>query len=536
MRILTLAFGPERNRLFALCLLCGALMMSFGFEGPIVAGGVQAAELGRTRPDLAVGLLLVTFGYVWTGIVTVRRVTENLLLAVSRARRRLIEAALASDLATVEQVGPETLLSALTVAPNEVLAAAPLLARAMRTGCYIVGTLIVLAVLDYQLLALMAGILMVVSATLAANHGAVMRALGEASALEAQTREDLRAMVLGFKELRLNVARRTGMLARLHARSEMALTALGRASRHQAVGFVLQASAMLVAAGVCIFVLPRLLPGMPVVTLIAAAVLMSNISLALVRDIPLLTRGEVAVADMERLNDSLRPVPRRAAPPPSPEQEPEAPASDPALRLHELSYRFPDQDDERGFALGPVSASFPRGSITFVLGGNSSGKTTLIKLLAGLYTADFGRISLDGRSFAAEALREQVSVIFADPYLFDRLYGWPDADPAMVNGLLEEIGISRRTRFEAGRFTTVDLSTGQRKRLAWVVAMIEARPILLLDQWAADQDPEFREHFYRVMLPALRAAGRTVVAVTNDDRYYDVADQLLRLEDGLVVG
>ena len=133
-------------------------------------------------------------------------------------------------------------------------------------------------------------------------------------------------------------------------------------------------------------------------------------------------------------------------------------------------------------------------------------------------------------------LRESVSAIFADPYIFDRLYGWSDADPEMVNGLLADMGIAGRTRFVDGRFTSLDLSTGQRKRLAWVVAMIEARPILLLDQWAADQDPEFREHFYRVMLPALRAAGRTVIAVTNDDRYYDAADRLIHFDDGMVVG
>jgi putative ATP-binding cassette transporter len=205
------------------------------------------------------------------------------------------------------------------------------------------------------------------------------------------------------------------------------------------------------------------------------------------------------------------------------------------LSLQGVSYQYPDQEDESGFAFGPVDIEFPPATITFILGGNSSGKTTLIKLLAGLYVPGLGEIRLGDGVVSPAGLRESVSAIFADPYIFDRLYGWPDADPSMVNGLLTDMGIIGRTRFVDGRFTSTDLSTGQRKRLAWVVAMIEARQILLLDQWAADQDPEFREHFYRVLLPALRAAGRTVIAVTNDDRYYDAADRLIRFDDGLVV-
>ena len=537
MRVLRLAFGPERAHVLGIGVVGGALMMSFGFEGPILAKGVAAASLGVDRPDLAFGLLAVTVAYVWAGISTVRRVTENLLLAVMLGRRRLIEATLRSDLATMEQAGAENVLAALTVAPDDILATAPLLARGFRTGCYMIGTLVVLASLAWQLFAVMAGVLMIVFSTLALNHRAVMGALSEAGELEAGMRQDLRALVLGFKELRLNAARRRLFLTGLHQRANAMLAAIAYANRRQTIGFVLQASATLAASGMCIFVVPNLLPDVDPVTMITAAVLMSNISFGLVRDIPLLARGEAAIGDMERLHTALRPV--NAVPPPAIAEQPplKTPTREAApLSLDGVCYQYPDQDDERGFAFGPVSIDFPPGTITFVLGGNSTGKTTLMKLLAGLYTPSLGEIRLGGVDFSPAELRESVSAIFADPYIFDRLYGWSDADPDMVNALLDDMGIGGRIRFIEGRFTSVDLSTGQRKRLAWVVAMIEARPILLLDQWAADQDPEFREHFYRVMLPALRAAGRTVIAVTNDDRYYDAADRLIRFDDGLVVG
>jgi len=530
LRILTLAFGPERARIAGVGLLCGALMLSFGFEGPIVARGVAAASLGVERPDLAVGLLVVTVGYVWAGITTVRRVTENLLLAVMLARRRLIEATLRSDLATVERVGAETVLSSLTRSPDDIMATAPLLARGMRTGCYIIGTLVVLAALAWQLFAVMAGILFLIFFTLVINHPAVMAALREAGELEAASRDDLRSMVLGFKELRLNDKRSQRFLGDMQTRVTATLAALARANWRQTISFVLQATATLAASGVCIFVVPNLVPDASAVTMVSAAVLMSNMSLALVRDIPLLTRGETAAGEMEGLHMSLRPVRERGTDAPTAVAPPHAVP----LTVEDLCYQYLDDDDEPGFAFGPLSLTFQPGTITFILGSNSSGKTTLIKLLAGLYQPSAGAIQLDGAPVTQAVLREHVSVIFDAPYIFDRLYGWPDADPNMVNGLLADMGIGGRVQFADGRFSTVDLSTGQRKRLAWVVAMIEDRPILLLDQWAADQDPEFRDHFYHVMLPRLRAAGRTVIAVTNDDRYYDVADRLIRLEDGLV--
>ena len=530
MRIIDLAFGPERSRIAAVGFLCGALMLSFGFEGPIVARGVAAARIGTDRPDLAVALLVVTAGYVWAGITTVRRVTENLLVAVMAGRRRLIEATLHSDLATLEMAGSEAVLSTLTASPDDIMATAPLLARGFRTGCYIIGTLVVLATLAWQLFAAVLSILLTILAALVLSHRAVMSALREAGALEAATRQDLRATVLGFKELRLNAVRRRQFMAVLHKRVADTLAALGRANRRQTLVFVLQSTATLMASGVCIFVVPNALPDANPGTMIAAAVLMSNISLALLRDIPLLVRGETAVNDMERLNNTLRAVREVAT-----RGDAEAPPARPApLVLDRVSYQYLD-DDGPGFAFGPASLEFQPGTVTFILGGNSSGKTTLLKLLSGLYRPSFGDIQLSGQNATPTELRESVSAIFADPYVFDRLYGWPNVDPAMVNGLLAAMGIGNRVGFADGRFSTTDLSTGQRKRLAWVVATIEARPILVLDEWAADQDPEFREHFYTALLPGLRAAGKTVIAVTNDDRYYHTADRLIHLEDGLVV-
>ena len=70
---------------------------------------------------------------------------------------------------------------------------------------------------------------------------------------------------------------------------------------------------------------------------------------------------------------------------------------------------------------------------------------------------------------------------------------------------------------------------------ALIVALLEGKQVFVFDEWAADQDPLFRKIFYQRLLPELKSRGKTVVAVTHDDRYFAVADQVIKLEEGKVV-
>jgi putative ATP-binding cassette transporter len=105
-------------------------------------------------------------------------------------------------------------------------------------------------------------------------------------------------------------------------------------------------------------------------------------------------------------------------------------------------------------------------------------------------------------------------------------------DPKRVRQLLQEVGLDHKVTYQEGRFSTVALSTGQRKRLAMVVALIEDRPIYVLDELSADQDPEFRRRYYEEFLPDLRARGKTLIVVSHDDRYFHLADRVIAMEDG----
>ena len=181
------------------------------------------------------------------------------------------------------------------------------------------------------------------------------------------------------------------------------------------------------------------------------------------------------------------------------------------------------------------------GELVFITGGNGSGKSTFVKLLASLYKPDAGEMTYDGvlvTDNTREAYRQLIAAIFVDYHLFQRLYGIHDPDPLEVDRLLAQFRLLDKTRLANGEFNTVDLSTGQRKRLALIVSLLEKRPILLLDEWAADQDPEFRRKFYFELLPQLHRAGVTVVVITHDDRYLDEMDlpaRRLRMDEGRFV-
>ncbi|KQQ26147.1 peptide ABC transporter [Methylobacterium sp. Leaf123] len=209
-----------------------------------------------------------------------------------------------------------------------------------------------------------------------------------------------------------------------------------------------------------------------------------------------------------------------------------------AITLRGVSHGFPAAGDKAPFALGPLDLTIRAGEILFIVGENGSGKTTLIKLLLGLYPPQAGEILLDGVPVTAQtrdAYRQHFSAIFFDYHLFDELIPAEGTGPEAARPLLERLALAEKVDVSEGRFSTTDLSTGQRKRLALVQAALEGRPVLVLDEWAAEQDPTFRRRFYEELLPDLRRAGRTLIVISHDDRYFGAADRVLHLADGRIV-
>lgn len=216
------------------------------------------------------------------------------------------------------------------------------------------------------------------------------------------------------------------------------------------------------------------------------------------------------------------------------------------ITLTDAYYRFTKHQDERdasvqgsgGFELGPLNLTIERGETLFIVGENGCGKTTLIKLLLGLYQPDAGQLLVNGEPVRDEHLddyRQLFSAVFSDYYLFDTLIPGEATLTAEAQKYLERLAIAHKVSIRDGAFTTTDLSTGQRKRLALVHAYLEGRPVMVLDEWAADQDPTFRRIFYTEILPDLKRQGKTLIVISHDDRYFSAADRYIRLEEGCIV-
>ncbi|KAF1004591.1 MAG: ABC transporter ATP-binding/permease protein YojI [Burkholderia gladioli] len=207
------------------------------------------------------------------------------------------------------------------------------------------------------------------------------------------------------------------------------------------------------------------------------------------------------------------------------------------IELRQAVWAFPPVGDQPPFRLGPIDLTIARGDMLFVIGENGSGKTTLIKLLLGLYEAGQGQFLLNGEPVPVErmdAYRQLYSAVFADYHLFEDLVVHHAALIARAQAYLEQLEIAHKVKIEDGVFSTIDLSAGQRKRLALVHAMLEQRPVMMFDEWAADQDPTFRRVFYTVFLPELKRQGKTLIVVSHDDRYFHVADRVIRIERGQI--
>ncbi|ASG24396.1 cyclic peptide export ABC transporter [Nitrospirillum viridazoti] len=261
----------------------------------------------------------------------------------------------------------------------------------------------------------------------------------------------------------------------------------------------------------------------------------------LVGTLPILMAGGVALAKVESLNlapyragfdvpgglilVTAAPAGATAVPPP-------------LFDLSGVTYDHPGQDGEAGFHLGPVDLSVPVGETLFIVGGNGGGKSTLLALLAGLRRPVGGHLRLGGVEVTDDLRgwhREQISAVLSPAYVFEHLVG-PDGrlDQDLAQDFLRRLRMDHKVTIAEDRFSDTRFSQGQRKRLALLSAVVERRPILLLDEWAADQDPAFRRYFYEELLPELKRGGRTIIAVSHDDRFFHLADRVLRCDAGVL--
>jgi putative ATP-binding cassette transporter len=348
--------------------------------------------------------------------------------------------------------------------------------------------------------------------------------------------ELLTHLLEGFKEVRLNRARSDSLFMHFVRISDSAMRMKIRTMAEICRSFILSQVSFYLLMGVIVFIVPRFsMTFSDEIVKVAAAVLFLTGPLSgLISMVPALAMSNAAVENIERLDTIL-------------EQSLSARAKRltrvrPLQTFHEISlervvFRYEDAAGS-AFTVGPIDFTVRPGEIVFIAGGNGSGKSTFLKLFTGLYFPQEGVIRLDGTVIDADSYdryRSLFSTVFTDFHLFDRLYGLYDVSEEEVERRLDLIEMRGKTHVVDSAFDTLELSGGQRKRLALLISMLEDRAIYIFDEMAADQDPPFRRKFYKEILPLLRQSGKTVVAVTHDDKYFADADRLLKMDEGKIV-
>ncbi|WP_394251538.1 multidrug ABC transporter permease/ATP-binding protein [Vibrio profundi] len=211
-----------------------------------------------------------------------------------------------------------------------------------------------------------------------------------------------------------------------------------------------------------------------------------------------------------------------------------------SLELSSVRYQYQSDGDDDAFGVGPINFKIERGEHIFIIGGNGSGKSTFARLLTGLYRPHSGRVFVDGSEITQkdwQDYRYQFSSVFSDFHLFHKIVDGEglDISETEIDEWMIRLEMAHKVNHKNGKLSDVRYSQGQRKRLALMMAVLEKRGCILLDEWAADQDPRFRKLFYRQLLPLLKERGVTVIAITHDDAYFDAADRIFKMDTGHLV-
>ncbi|MGX1174668.1 cyclic peptide export ABC transporter [Pseudomonas sp. R151218B TE3479] len=353
------------------------------------------------------------------------------------------------------------------------------------------------------------------------------------------------ALVFGLKELKLNGVRR-----RWFGRSAIEASST-RVARYNFVERLWYTAAdnvgqftLSLLIGCLLFAAPlvgAIDPKIMTASVLAVLYIMGPLSL-LVGAMPLLAAGRVACTRLSEFGFSIND--------PHPEPiETEVPKvhllehkkSWNRIELKAVRMHYQELHAETGFSLGPIDLTVQAGELIYIVGGNGCGKSTLAKLLCGLYIPQEGVVQLDGKPVTDENrndYRDLFSAVFSDFHLFNRLIGPDEEDgsPTLASKYLETLGLADKIKIEGQGYSTLKaLSYGQQKRLALVCAYMEDRSVYVLDEWAADQDPPFKKFFYEELLPDLKRRGKTVLIITHDDQYFQLADRIIKLSDGQIV-
>ncbi|HEY6188739.1 MAG TPA: cyclic peptide export ABC transporter [Pyrinomonadaceae bacterium] len=511
-----------------------------------VAGGAAATALlalintALTRPSAISSTMVLTF-IALSILIVISRVASQILLlrfttgAIFDLRMKLCRRMVNLPLRQLEESGAHRLLAVLTDDLPNIITALTSLPLMCTQAAIVICSAVYLAWLSWKVFLVIFGLMFLGGIIYRISVRKTYRYMELAREQWNILLRHFRGLMDGAKELKLHSNRREEFFSQNLEGSSIAL----RHYRVKANSIFITANSytQIISStilGLLLFVFPRMgnmnTEIMTGYTLIFFYML--NPLQTLLTSLPGLSQAKIAVTKVEELGFTLKDDALEL----NSQKQLGTGSEWSELELAGVVHSYHRERENSNFIVGPIDLTINRNELVFVIGGNGSGKTTLVKLLTGLYIPESGEIRLDGQPVNEgnrDAYRQNFSVVFTDFYLFDSFLGLgaPELD-AQAEQYLTRFQLNHKVQVKDGVLSTTELSQGQRKRLALLTAYLENRSIYVFDEWAADQDPEFKEIFYYQLLPDLKARGKTVIVISHDDRYYHVADRLIKLDYG----
>lgn len=479
-------------------------------------------------------LLVVTISGLASQIFLIRLGQSSML----KMRMLLIRRILVTPLNKLEEIGSSRLYATLTDDVHSLVDAAQVLPHLAVNAGVLIGAFIYLGWLSPVILLISIAFVVVGIMIFQGLVGNAMRHFESAREINDSLFEHFRAVTFGVKELKLNKLKR-------HAFLTDELEVAGRSYQGSNVrGLTTYAIAsqwgqllFFIVIGWLIFFrsTSSSLDDATLVGSVLTVIFVMGPLGAILDILPILGRADIAAKKIDSLQldyvDDIH-LPLFVS-----SNKSQVTLTD--IELVQSTYSYPGETREE-FKLGPVDLMLRPSEVVFLVGGNGSGKSTLLKILTGLYVPENGEIRINGKCVVGENDRESYrqffSAVFADFHLFEQLpkeSGEFTDDMALKH--LELLQLNEKVNVKNGRLSTILLSQGQKKRLALLCAFLEDRPVYVFDEWAADQDPIFRDIFYMQILPDLKRRGKAVLAVTHDERYFHLADRVVKLDSGMLI-
>ena len=535
-----LQFVVQRSRAMAWLMVCVGVL-----SGLLSAGVLALINYVLHHPSdhsflVMLGFVALVAGKLlsnlWSQFLLVRFSQDTILDISLSLCAKIVRAPLRRS----EQRGAANILVTLTDDVSWVTWAIQCFPQLIMNTAVVLGCGIYLAWLSWGVFLGVVGVTAVGAVGYQWLHTSARSVISAAREARAELFGYFRSLTDGLKELLMHRARRQEFVNQeVRGAAESYRQANMEATKRQALAEVWTQVSFYSLIGFIIFLFPSVVMVSPeaLTGYIVAVLYMMGPIWSIIGALPTLERGQVALENIERLGVSLDVGPEDA-------QTMEMAGLEveilPVVQWNDVVFSYGEEKGvEAPFTLGPISLELHPGELVFVIGGNGSGKSTFVKVLAGLYQPLQGDVTLTGTMITdanREWYREHFSVVFSDFHLFNKLLGQSDSQAErLALEYLRLLHMDQKVTVRDRSFSSLDLSQGQRKRLALVTAYLEDRPIYVFDEWAADQDPQYKEIFYKTLLPDLRERGKLVIVITHDDRYFHLGNQVIKLEDGKVV-